>query len=91
MHKNNIVVCCLLAIYLNCDGKLLHVTNLSAWSRYENHVSHGISKACFHPLKIIKVLEWKSDKKNVKKMLKKSEFISNKSKIKYSLAELQRL
>ena len=31
------------------------VTDLSAWSRYENPVSHGISNACFHPLKITDV------------------------------------
>jgi len=32
----------------------LVVTDLSVWSRYENPVSHGISNACFHPLKITK-------------------------------------
>jgi len=42
----------LFATYLNCDGKLLNVTDLSAWSRYGNTVSYRISKACFHPLKI---------------------------------------
>jgi len=31
------------------------VTDLSVWSRYENPVSHGISNACFHPLKITDV------------------------------------
>ena len=46
----------------------LYVTDLSAWSRYGNPASHGISKACFHPLKIIKAFEWKNDKKNGKKI-----------------------
>ena len=50
---------CLLAAHLNCDGKLLNVTDLSAWSRYGNPASHGISKACFHPLKITKIMEQK--------------------------------
>jgi len=62
--KNNISVRCLLAAHLNCDGKLLNVTDLSAWSRYGNPASHRISKACFHPLKIIKTMEWKNVKKN---------------------------
>ena len=62
--KNNIGVRCLLAAHLNCDGKLLNVTDLSAWSRYGNPASHGISKACFHPLKITKIMEWKNEKNN---------------------------
>ena len=68
MHKNNIAVRCLLAAHFNCDGKLLNVTDLSALSWYGNPASHGISKACFHPLKIIKAFEWKNDKKNGKKI-----------------------
>ena len=40
------------------------VTDLSAWSRYENPVSHGISNACFHPLKITKQWSGKNDKED---------------------------
>jgi len=29
--KNNIAVRCLVAAHLNCDGKLLNVTDLSVW------------------------------------------------------------
>ena len=62
--KNNMGVRCLLAAHSNCDGKLLNVTDLSAWSRYGNPASHGISKACFHPLKITKIMEWKNEENN---------------------------
>tara|TARA_B100000787_G_scaffold62811_1_gene46115 strand:+ start:148 stop:267 length:120 start_codon:yes stop_codon:yes gene_type:complete len=36
--------------------------------RYGNPASHVISKVYFHPLKIIKTLEWKNDKNNGKKI-----------------------
>ena len=55
--KNNIVVRCFLAAHLNCDGKLLNVTDLSAWSQYGYPVSHGISKTYFHLLKRIKKMD----------------------------------
>ena len=42
----------------------LFVTDLSVLSRCENPISYGISIMCFHPLKIIKSMEWKNDKED---------------------------
>ena len=77
--KNNMGVRCLLAAHLNCDGKLLNVTDLSAWSRYGNPASHKISKACFHPLKITK--KWSGKMKKIFMFLLSFLFINITSQV----------
>ena len=62
--KNSTVVrssCCSHSIIASCS---LFVTDLSVSCRCLNPVSHGISNACFHPLKLIKIMEWKNEKEN---------------------------
>ena len=43
----------------------LIVTDLSVSYRHEDPTSHGILNMCFHPLKLIKIMEWKNENNKI--------------------------